>query len=133
MCRRPALVSVGMDATELLRTLCTTIDERRWEDLRPLLSDGFACRYVHTGEVLDADTWVRTNAEYPDFHRMVLEDLVGHGGRAVSRCHVTGRSGGESVAFEVASFVTAAAGQITELTEVWTDVGLTPPEGTRPV
>ncbi len=117
---------------ELLRTLCTTIDERRWDHLRPLLHDDFVCRYVHTGEVLDADTWIRTNAEYPDFDRMVLEDLVGHRDRAVSRCHVTGRSGGETAAFEVASFATVASGQITKLTEVWADVGLTPPEGTRP-
>lgn len=121
-----------MDATSLLRTLCATIDERRWQDLPALLTEDFVCRYVHTGETLDAQTWVRTNAEYPEFDRMVVEDLVGHGERAVARCHVTGRAKGEPVAFGVASFVTVRDGAISELTEVWTDIGQTAPEGTRP-
>lgn len=123
---------ITMDAGHLLETLCMTIDERRWSDLPALLHDDFVCRYVHTGEVLDADTWVRTNAEYPDFDRMVLEDLVGHADRAVARCRVTGTAKGELVAFGVASFVTAQDGRIAELTEVWTDIGQDAPEGTRP-
>lgn len=122
-----------MDATELLTTLCTTIDERRWGDLSALLHVDFTCHYVHTGETYGRDDWVRLNAEYPGFEHLSVEDLVGAGERAVARCHITGRQASGDQHFEVASFVTARDGVITELTEVWTDVGLTPPEGTRPL
>ncbi len=121
-----------MDATTLLETLCTTIDARRWEDLPALLHEDFVCRLVHTDESFDRDAWVRLNAEYPGFDRLLVEDLFGAGDRAVARCHVTGTAKGAPVAFEVASFVTAQDGLIRELTEVWADVGATPPEGTRP-
>jgi len=121
-----------MDTTTLLETLCTTIDERRWEDLPALLHEDFVCRLVHTGETFDREGWVRLNAEYPGFDRLLVEDLVGAGDRAVARCHVTGTSKGTPVAFELATFITVEDGLIRELTEVWADVGATPPEGTRP-
>lgn len=121
-----------MDATTLLETLCTTIDDRRWEDLPALLHEDFSCRLVHTEETFDRDGWVRLNAEYPGFDRLLVEDLVGAGDRAVSRCRVTGTAKGTPVTFEVASFITAEDGLISELTEVWADIGATPPEGTRP-
>lgn len=135
-----------MDAISLLRQLCEHIDAHRWEDLPGLLHEDFVCRLVHTGEQFDGPTWVRFNAEYPGFDHLVLEDLVGAGDRAVSRCHVTGHAtpsakpaASPSAAsedalmhFEVATFIRARAGRIVEMTEVWTDVAQTPPEGTRP-
>lgn len=121
-----------MDATTLLETLCTTIDDRRWEDLPALLHEDFVCRLVHTDESFDREAWVRLNAEYPGFDRLVLEDLVGTRDRAVARCHVTGWVEDRLVHFEVASFVATRDGLISELTEVWADVGAAAPEGTRP-
>lgn len=120
-----------MDAHELLTDLCTSIDEHRWDDLPGLLHEDFVCRFVHTGEELDKDGWVRLNAEYPGFERMVLEDLVATGDRAVARCTVTGRVDGEVERFAVASFVTVREGLIGELTEVWTDVGVEVPTERR--
>lgn len=122
-----------MDATTLLATLCTTIDERRWDDLPDLLHADFTCRLVHTGETFDRDAWVRLNREYPGFDRLVVADLLGSTDRAAARCHVTGHVEGELVHFEVASLVTVRDDLISELTEVWADVGATAPEGTRPV
>lgn len=121
-----------MDATQPVQTLCRTIDERRRGDLPALLHPDFVCRYVHTGETLDGTAWVRTSAEYPGFDRMVVEEVVGTGGHAVARCHVTCTVDGEPVAFGVASFVTEREGLIGELTEVWADIGQIAPDGTRP-
>lgn len=90
------------------------------------------CRFVHTGEVLDGAQWVRLNAEYPGFGRLEVLDLVACGDRAVCRAHITGGAESADQEFEVASFITERDGQICELTEVWTDVGLVPPAGSRP-
>lgn len=121
-----------MDASELLTRLCEHIEARRWGHLPALLHEGFVCRYVHTGEEFDRDGWVAVNADYPGFEHLVVEDLVGAGDRAVARCHVTGLVEGTLGHFEVATFITAANGLVTEMTEVWTDVAQTAPEGTRP-
>jgi hypothetical protein len=121
-----------VDAAALLIRLCELIDARRWDDLAPLLHDDFACRYVHTGETFDREGWIRVNADYPGFDRMVVEDVVGAGERAAARCHVTGRGEDGPVRFEVATFVHVDGGRIRTMTEVWTDVAQTPPPGTRP-
>lgn len=121
-----------MDAGAVMTRLCVAIDEHRWDDLPALLHDDFVCRYVHTGETFDRESWVRLNADYPGFDRMALEDLVASDERAAARCHVTGQADGELVHFEVATFVAVRDGRISEMTEVWTDVAQTPPEGTRP-
>jgi hypothetical protein len=121
-----------MDARELLTSLCDAIDAHRWDDLAPLLDDDFTCRYVHTGETYGKDAWVRLNAEYPGFEHLVVEDLVASGDRAVARCHVTGYVDTQLMHYQVASFVTAADDLITDLVELWTDVGQPAPEGTRP-
>ena len=90
------------------------------------------CTYVHTGETFDRAAWVRANAEYPGFESMTLEDLLDQGDRAVARCRVRGSSTDGPVEFEVATFATARHGRLSELTEVWTDVGVEPPPGARP-
>jgi len=113
--------------------LAEAIDGRRWGDLPELLHPDFCCRYVHTGESFDRDTWVRLNAEYPGFQRFVLEDCVGDGDRAAGRAHVTGESEGQLQHFEVATFITVREGVIRDMTEVWTGVDEVAPVSTRPV
>ena len=81
-----------MDAATLLTRLAEVIDAHDWEGLPALLHPDFTCRLVHTGEVFDRDGWVRLNADYPGFQRMLLEDLVADGDRGVLRATVTGTS-----------------------------------------
>ena len=123
-----------MDAATLLTRLAEVIDAHDWEGLPALLHPDFTCRLVHTGEVFDRDGWVRLNADYPGFQRMLLEDLVADGDRGVLRATVTGTSAsGDELVFAVASFATVRDGLIAELTEVWADLDQQPPEGTRPL
>lgn len=121
-----------MDAAELLHRLAEVIDGHRWDELPALLHEEFTCRLVHTGERFDREGWVRLNAEYPGFQRFILEETVACGDRAVGRAHVTATAEGQTQHFAVASFLTARDDLIGDLTEVWTDVGADPPEGTRP-
>lgn len=94
-----------MDARALLVRLAEVIDAHDWEALSGLLHPDFTCRLVHTGEVFDRDTWVRLNADYPGFQRMVVEDVVADGGRAVIRATVTGiGADGSAEGCAVASF-----------------------------
>lgn len=122
-----------MDAAALLTRLADVIDAHDWEGLPELLHADFTCRLVHTGEAFDKEQWVRFNADYPGFQRMLVEDLVSDGDRGVLLATVIGESAaGEELRFAVASFATVRSGLISELTEVWADVDQTPPEGTRP-
>lgn len=123
-----------MHAATLLTRLAAVIDAHDWAGLHVLLHADFRCRLVHTGEVFDRDQWVRLNADYPGFQRLVLEDLVAHGDRGVLRARVIGTSdSGEDLVFAVASFATLRDGLLVELTEVWTDVDQPAPPGTRPL
>ncbi len=117
----------------MLHQLADIIEGRRWDDLPALLHEDFRCRYVHTGETFDRETWVRLNAEYPGFQHFVLEDCVSDGTRAAGRARVTGENDGRLQHFEVATFITLREGTIVDMTEVWTDVNEEPPIGTRPV
>jgi ketosteroid isomerase-like protein len=122
-----------MDAADLLARLSAAIDAHDWDGLADLLHAGFTCRLVHTGEVFDKDTWVRFNADYPGFQRMLVEDIVADGDRGVLRATVIGEGGaGEELRFAVASFARVRDGLISELIEVWADVDQQAPEGTRP-
>ena len=121
-----------MDPCHLLTGLCDAIDAHRWGDLPAFLHDDFRCRYAHTGEIFDKASWVRLNADYPGFDRLVVQDLVFSAHRAVARCAVTAHVDGRLARFEVATFVSSQDGLIKDMTEVWTDVALTPPPGARP-
>ena len=122
-----------MDAATLLTRLAEVIDAHDWDHLPALLHPDFTCRLVHTGEVFDRDQWVRLNADYPGFQRLIAEDLVAVGDRGVLRARVTctGEQG-EELRFVVASFATVRDGLLAELTEVWADVDQQAPAGTRP-
>ncbi|PVG81783.1 hypothetical protein DDE18_17615 [Nocardioides gansuensis] len=121
-----------MDAATMLTQLATVIDTQDWVGLRALLHDDFTCRYVHTGETFDRDSWVRLNADYPGFDHFVLEDCVGSDDRAAGRAHVTAYVDEQLQHFEVATFVTLRDGLVADMTEVWTDVDQEAPPGTRP-
>ena len=116
----------------MMSRLAKVIDAHSWDELPGLLHDDFVCRYVHTGETFDRASWVRLNAEYPGFDRLILEDCVGAEVRAAGRSHVTGYRDGEIQHFEVATFITLREGLIADMTEVWTDVNEVAPAGTRP-
>lgn len=122
-----------MDAPTMMAKLAEVIDAHDWGRLPSLLHDEFTSRLVHTGETFDRAGWVRLNAEYPGFARLVLEDCVGAGDRAAGRAHVTGYVGEQLQHYEVATFITLRDGLIAEMTEVWADVGVPAPPGTRPV
>ncbi|MCW2736936.1 nuclear transport factor 2 family protein [Nocardioides sp.] len=123
-----------MDAATLLTRLAEVIDAHDWDGLAALLHPDLTCRLVHTGEVFDRDGWVRLNADYPGFQRMLLEDLVADGDRGVLRAKVIGTSAtGDDLVFSVASFATVRDGLLAELTEVWADVDQRAPEATRPL
>lgn len=115
-----------------MKHLAEVIDAHRWDELPQLLHPEFSCHYVHTGETFDRDSWVRLNADYPGFENFRLLDCVADHERAAGRAHVTGTTDGELQHFEVATFITVRSDLIVDMTEVWTDVDLTAPAGTRP-
>lgn len=121
-----------MEAATTLQQLMLAIDERRWSDLGQFLHRDFVCRYVHTGESFDRDQWVRLNAEYPGFDRLHVREVVGDAQAAACRSHVTGTAGGGLHHFACATFAQVEGGLIREMTEVWTDVKQSAPQGTRP-
>jgi hypothetical protein len=111
------------EAAQVLSGMWELIGAQQWDRISELLDPGIRISYVHTGEVLEADAFVRLNREYPGSWRVDLVDLVGDGHRAVSRVQL---SDGQDT-YWVASFATTKDGRITELTEVWTDGGQEPP------
>lgn len=113
------------EAVRVLTNLWELIDAQRWDELTDVLDPAVDVRYVHTGEQMDAAGFIRLNRDYPGRWRARIVDIVGAGDRAVSRTHVT--DGTEN--HWVASFATTKAGRITELVEVWTEGGQSPPPG----
>ena len=101
------------------------IDARDWDALPGVLAGDFSCRFVHTGETFDRDGFVALNRDYPIVVRFLVEDLVADGDRAVLRARVTDGSD----TWHVASFGTIATdGMLTELVEVWAEVGEPEPD-----
>ena len=109
-------------ASGVLAEMWARIHAREWDKIAGLLDPAVVVRYVHTGEVLDADAFVRANSDYPGEWRIDVEEIVGDGQRAASRARVYD----DEQSFYVASFATTAGGRITEMTEVWTDTGQPP-------
>ena len=117
------------EATRVLTDLWQLIDSQRWDAMADLLDPAVQVDYVHTGERMDGAGFIQLNRDYPGRWYAQIADIVGDGERAVSRTRVT--DGAET--YWVASFATTKAGRITELVEVWTEGGQSPPAGTRAV
>jgi len=109
-------------AVQTLAALWQLIEEQQWDRMGQLLDPAVAVHYVHTGEVMDADGFIRANRDYPGRWHVHVADMVGELDRAVSRTSV---SDGQQT-FWVASFATTRHGRIAELVEVWTDAGQSP-------
>lgn len=119
----------GEDSAEVAtRELWHRIDSQAWEDLADVLDPDLRVEYVHTGEILGRDAFIRVNREYPGQWAADIEDVVSSGARAVTRVRVS--DGNE--AFYVASFGRIRDGRIVELVEVWADSDATPPADRRP-
>jgi hypothetical protein len=111
------------EAVRVLEDLWAMTDTQQWDKIPDLLDPAVQIRYVHTGEVMDAESYVRLNRDYPGRWHAEVTDMVGDGDRAVSRTRIYD---GEAT-FWVASFATTRGGRITELVEVWTEAGQQPP------
>jgi SnoaL-like domain len=111
------------EAVRVLEDLWELIETQQWAKIPDLLDPAAQVRYVHTGEVMDAESYVRLNRDYPGRWHAAVHDMVGDGDRAVSCTRVYD---GEQT-FWATSFATTRNGRITELLEVWTDAGQQPP------
>jgi hypothetical protein len=112
------------EAVRVLSDLWELTDTQQWDKIPDLLDPAVQIRYVHTGEEMDAESYVRLNREYPGRWHAAVHDMVGDDDRAVSRTRVY--DGDQT--FWVASFATTRNGRIIELVEVWTDAGQQPPD-----
>ena len=111
-----------------VRALSAAIDRRDWDALADLLAPGFTCTYLHTGERLDAEGYLRLNREYPGGPwSFDCQDVVAHGDRAAAHARV----GDGTQTYHVALFVTASDDRLLDLVELWTDA-VTPAPGHRP-
>jgi SnoaL-like protein len=115
------------EASGTLREMWARIDARDWDGLGGLLDPGLVVRYTQTGETFDPEGFVRVNREYPGRWHVAVEDVVGSGERAVSRARLTD---GQQT-YHVASFATVRGGRVSDLVEVWSESGLTPPPDRR--
>ncbi|HUC24188.1 MAG TPA: nuclear transport factor 2 family protein [Streptosporangiaceae bacterium] len=111
------------EAVRVLEDLWEMTDAQQWDKISDLLDPAVRISYVHTGEVFDAESYVRLNRDYPGRWHAAVHDMVADGDRAVSRTRIYD---GEQT-FWVASFATTRDGRITELVEVWTEAGQRPP------
>jgi hypothetical protein len=113
------------EAVRVLADLWEMIGTQQWDKMPDLLDPAVRVRYVHTGELFDAESYVRVNRDYPGRWHASVHDIVGDGDRAASCTRIYD----EEQTFWVASFATTRNGRITELTEMWTESGQQPPPG----
>jgi hypothetical protein len=111
------------EAVRVLEDLWAMMDVQQWDKIPDLLDPALQVRYVHTGEVMDAESYVRLNRDYPGRWRAAVSDLVGSGDRAASCTRIYD----DEQTFWVASFATIRNGRITDMVEVWTEAGQQPP------
>jgi len=89
-----------------------------WAGLRELLADDFTTTMLHTGEVLDAETFVSFTSSYPGNWIYTASEIVDGNGRAAlrSKTVIDGQT------WHAAVFASAdASGRITDMVEIWTE------------
>lgn len=91
--------------------------ESRFDDVLPLIGDGFVCDWPHTAErIVGRENFVEIQRIYPGTGTITVERLVDDGrGQVVTQCRVAWY---EVVIFAVSIF-TLEAGRIMHLLEWW--------------
>jgi hypothetical protein len=117
------ITATDSDAAAVLTRLWDLIGHQSWDELTDVLDPDVTVRYVHTGEIFGREAIIALNRDYPGVWLADVEEVVGAADRAASRARVYN----EDATFYVASFAVVAGARITELTEVWTEAGQTPP------
>lgn len=117
-----------MDARETVAALWRLFDERRFEDVRPLLADDFTAEWPQTRERFPGpDAFLQANRAYPGHWRCDLRDIVAAGDRVATEVEITD---GETVV-HAASFFTLKAGKILRAREFFADPGEPPFDRSR--
>ena len=107
-----------MDSKETVITLWRLFDERRFEEVRPLLADDFTADWPQTRERIPGpDNFIELNRAYPGAWRCHLRDIVAAGKRVVTEVEIT--DGVQVV--HAASFFTLRAGKIVRAREFFAD------------
>ncbi len=109
-----------MDPKATVTALWRLFDERRFEDTRPLLDDGFVADWPQTRERIPGpENYIQLNSAYPGAWRCHLRDLVAAGDRVVTEVEITD---GQSVV-HATSFFTLKNGKIERAREFFADPG----------
>ena len=112
-----------MDPQTTVTTLWRLFDERRFEDVRPLLADDFVAEWPQTRERFPGpDAFLQANRSYPGKWRCHLRDVVGAADRVATEVEITD---GEMVV-HAASFFTLRDGKILRAREFFADPGEPP-------
>ncbi len=98
-----------MSPEQLVSRYWRAFDEARFEDVRPLLAEGFVAEWPQTGEVIrGADNYIGLNAAYPGRWRCRFRDILRQDDCVVTRVEIT--DGAHMV--HATSFFTIAGGRI---------------------
>ena len=107
-----------MTPEQLVTQFWKAFDEARFEDVRPLLAEGFFAEWPQTGEVIrGADNLIQLNSNYPGRWRCHLREILSQGDRLVTRVEIT--DGNHVV--HATSFFTIDQGRITHAREFFAD------------
>ena len=107
-----------MTPEQLVTQFWRAFDEARFEDLRPLLAEGFVAEWPQTGErIRGADNLIGLNSNYPGRWRCQLKDILRQGDRVVSRVEITD---GAHIVHAI-SYFTIAEGRIAHAREFFAD------------
>jgi hypothetical protein len=106
-----------MSDREIVEAFWAAMGSSRFDDLPPLLRDGFICEWPHTGErIVGRDNFVEIQRRYPGTGSIEVERLVDDGaGQLATQCRVAWDG---TVVFAV-SFFTLEGGRIVHLLEWW--------------
>lgn len=108
-----------MTDREVVEAFWAAMGASRFDELPPLLADGFVCEWPHSGErIVGRENFVEIQRTYPGTGSIDIERLVDDGaGQVATQCRV---SWDGTVVYAV-SFFTLAAGRIAHLLEWWAE------------